>query len=109
MVRGQLRGKEIYLCMRNYEMTYILHMESEEEGLADVRQRIGDAISPGGGEVLGEDLWGRRRLAYPIEKQRDGFYVLMRFSLEPPHLPELERVMALDGRILRHLLIRIDD
>ena len=95
--------------MRNYEMTYILHLESEEEGLADVRQRIGDVISAGGGEVLGEDLWGRRRLAYPIEKQRDGFYVLMRFSLEPPHLPELERVMALDGRVLRHLLVRTDD
>jgi small subunit ribosomal protein S6 len=95
--------------MRNYEMTYILHMDSEEEGLADVRQRIGDVISAGGGEVLDEDLWGRRRLAYPIEKQRDGFYVLMRFSLEPPHLPELERVMALDSRVLRHLLIRTDE
>ena len=95
--------------MRNYEMIYILHPESEEEGLADVRQRIGDAISAGEGEVLGEDLWGRRRLAYPIEKQRDGYYVLMRFAIEPPHLPELERAMALDSRIMRRLLVRTDE
>jgi small subunit ribosomal protein S6 len=95
--------------MRNYEMIYILHPESEEEGLADVRQRIGDLIGSGDGEVLGEDLWGRRRLAYPIEKQREGFYVLMRFALEPTHLPELERMMALDSRIIRRLLIRTDE
>ena len=95
--------------MRNYEMMYILHPESEEEGLADVRQRIGDLISSGDGQVLDENLWGRRRLAYPIEKQREGYYVLMRFALEPQQLPELERMMAFDSRIMRRLLIRTDD
>jgi small subunit ribosomal protein S6 len=95
--------------MRNYEMVYILHPDSEEEGLAEVRQRISDLIDSGGGKVLDEDLWGRRRMAYPIEKQREGYYVLMRFELDPPHLPELERMMTLDSRIIRRLLIRTDE
>lgn len=96
--------------MRNYEMVYILRPDSEEEGgLTEVRERISDLIDSSGGQVLGEDLWGRRRLAYPIEKQREGYYVLLRFELEPPHLPELERMMALDSRIIRRLLIRTDE
>lgn len=96
--------------MHSYEMVYILHPDSEEEGgIVEVRQRISDLIDSGGGQVLGEDLWGRRRLAYPIEKQREGYYVLLRFELDPPHLPELERMMALDTRIIRRLLIRTDE
>ena len=95
--------------MRNYELVFIVHPDLEEEGLAEIRERIGDLITSSGGQVLGVDLWGRRRLAYPIADQREGHYVLMRFALDPPHLPELERMMRLDSRIIRRLLVRTDE
>lgn len=94
--------------MRNYELVFIAHPEVKEEGLADIRERIGDLITSKGGQVTAVDLWGRRRLAYPVAKQLEGHYVLMRLELDPPHLPELEWMMRLDPRIIRRLLIRCD-
>jgi small subunit ribosomal protein S6 len=95
--------------MRDYELVMILHPDVEEEGLGEVRERISDLITSGGGEVRDVDVWGRRRLAYQIAKQREGTYVRMQLALDPPQLPELERMMRLESRIIRRLLIRGDD
>jgi len=95
--------------MRNYELVFILHPDVEEEGVTEIRERIGDLITSGGGQVLGGDPWGRQRLAYPIADQREGYYVLMRLEVDPPHLPELERMMRLESRIIRRLLVRTDE
>jgi len=92
--------------MRNYELVFIARPEVEEEGLADIRERIRGLITSKGGQVTAVDVWGRRRLAYPIAKQLEGHYVLMRLELDPLHLPELEWMMALDRRIIRRLLVR---
>ncbi len=94
--------------MRHYELTFITHPALEEEALAEIREQIGNLITSKGGQVTGMDLWGQRRLAYPIADQLEGHYVLMRFELDPPHLPELERMMRLDSRIIRRLLVRTD-
>jgi small subunit ribosomal protein S6 len=94
--------------MRNYELVFIAHPDLEEDDLAEIREQIGNLITSSGGQVTGVDLWGRRRLAYPVAKQLEGHYALMRFELDPPHLPELERMMKLDSRILRRLLVRTD-
>jgi len=94
--------------MRNYELVFIIHPDLEEEGLAEIKEQIGNLITSKGGRVMGVDLWGRRRLAYPIVDQLEGHYVLMRFELDPPQLPELERMMKLDSRIIRRLLVRTD-
>jgi len=94
--------------MRNYELVLILHPDLEEEGVAEVRERIGDLVTSSGGQVLGVDLWGRRRLAYAIADQLEGTYVQMRLTLDPSQLSELERVMRLDSRIIRRLLVRMD-
>jgi len=95
--------------MRHYELVFIAHPELEEEGLAQTREYVAGLITSWGGQVTAEDLWGRRRLAYPIANQLEGYYVLMRFQLDPSHLPELERLMRLDNRIIRHLLVRAED
>ena len=95
--------------MRNYELVFIVRPDLEEEELLEARESIGDLITSSGGEVSVVDPWGRRRLAYPIADQLEGFYVLMQFELDPPRLPELERVMKLDNRVIRYLLIRVDE
>jgi len=94
--------------MRDYELVFIAHPEVEEEGLADIREQIRGLIISKGGQVTTVDLWGRRRLAYPIAKQLEGHYVVMQLELDPVHLPELEWMMRLDTRIMRRLLIRSD-
>jgi len=94
--------------MRHYELVFIARPEVEEEALADIRERIRGLIASRGGQVTAFDLWGRRRLAYPIANQLEGHYVLMRLELDPAHLPELEWMMRLDSRIIRRLLVRSD-
>ncbi|MEA3346322.1 MAG: 30S ribosomal protein S6 [Chloroflexota bacterium] len=92
--------------MHNYELVFITYPDLEEEELEEIKGKIGDLITSGGGQVTEVDLWGRRRLAFPIADQLEGQYVLMRFELDPPHLPELERTMSLESRIIRRLLVR---
>jgi small subunit ribosomal protein S6 len=95
--------------MRRYELVFIARPDLEEEGLADAREYVNNLITSRGGEVVAEDVWGRRRLAYAIADHLEGHYVLLRFELDPPHLPELERLMRLDSRVIRHLLVRADE
>jgi small subunit ribosomal protein S6 len=101
--------KERYPYMRHYEMVFIVQPDVDEEGLAAVRDKIGGFITSNGGQVGAVDLWGRRRLSYPIAHQREGQYVLMRFGMDPAHLPELERIMKLDSRVIRRLVMRSDE
>lgn len=58
------------------------------------------------GQVTKIDRWGRRKLAYEIDKQRDGYYVLMNADIDPKNLAELERNLKLSPSVLRYLLIR---
>lgn len=58
------------------------------------------------GAVTKVDHWGRRRLAYEIDKQREGYYVLMLVDIEPKHLDELERNLRLASGVLRYLIVR---
>ncbi len=95
--------------MRNYELAFIVRPDLEEEALAEIREKISGLITSRGGQVTAVDLWGRRRLAYPIADQLEGQYIIMRFELDPLHLPDLERMMKLDSRIIRRLLIRTDE
>jgi small subunit ribosomal protein S6 len=95
--------------MRNYEFTFIVHPDVEDEGLAGVTEKVGQFITDGGGRVTSVDHWGRRRLAYPIQKQREGYYVLMQVQLDPRSIGELERNLKLTEEVIRHLLVRVED
>ena len=95
--------------MRNYEFTFIVHPDVEDEGIEDVMGKVSQFIAEGGGQVTNVDHWGRRRLAYPIQKQTEGHYVLMRVQLDPESINELERNMKLTEEVIRHLLVRVED
>ena len=95
--------------MRHYEVMWILGGEaSEEDGEASVA-RLSKAVGDGGGEVTHTEFWGRRTLAYPIDKNVEGIYYLARFSTEPQALNDVERAMSADQAIIRHLLTRSED
>jgi len=76
---------------------------SEEDGEASVA-RVCKLVEEGGGSVTHTELWGRRTLAYPINKNVEGVYYLARFSSEPAALEHVKRGISADQAIIRHLL-----
>jgi small subunit ribosomal protein S6 len=95
--------------MRNYELGFVIHPEVEQSDVTQAVDKIGQYVSASGGEVTSVDVWGRRALAYPIRKQKEGTYVFLHAQLDPQAIQELERNLKLDEEILRYLLLRLDD
>lgn len=94
---------------RPYEVTFVARPEFDEAGLTGVIDKVKGWITASGGAVTKTDLWGRRRLAYPIKKLTEGQYVLLLADLPAQSLAGLERDFRLSEEILRFLLIRVDE
>ncbi len=95
--------------MRSYEIALIAHPELDDASLNTLLDKAKGWVTTAGGEVTQLDLWGRRRLAYPIRKQREGQYILMQAQLTPAAVRELERNMRLNEQVMRFLVIRTDE
>ena len=95
--------------MRLYDIVVLVTPElSEEEGtrlIGDYRKLLGD----GGAEIVRDETWGRRRLAYPIARKREATYHHFQVKAEPALVAEAERRMRLSDQVLRHLAVRADD
>lgn len=91
--------------MKWYENVIILHPDLGEEEVTEHLQRIEGIIARIGGEVKRVERWGKKRLAYPINKQRYGHYILMHLYLNPSQVAELKRHYKLLDVLLRHLII----
>jgi small subunit ribosomal protein S6 len=70
---------------------------------------IAEVVRGLGAEVEKTDLWGKKRLAYPIKKQQEGFYALITFKISPDAIKELDRVLSLKTAVLRHLVVAVDE
>jgi small subunit ribosomal protein S6 len=92
--------------MNDYELMYVLHPRLTAEELESAVERISGQITGAGGEIVSVDQWGRRRLAYPIDRNLEGYYVLTTYNSEPSAGTELEAQLNLAEDVLRHLLIR---
>jgi small subunit ribosomal protein S6 len=90
--------------MRNYELICILQPDLEETVSKEALERIQGWITTPGGTVDKTEIWGRRKLAYMIDKQTDGYYVLMNVSLDPKSVSELERNIHFMEPVIRHML-----
>ncbi len=91
--------------MHEYELVFIAKADLDETSLNDVINRVKTWITDGNGEIVKVDLWGKRRLAYPIRKQTEGIYVLLDVNMDPKLGVTLERNLGLNEAILRFLLI----
>ena len=92
--------------MNEYELMYVLHPRLTPEEIEAAVERISALVTSPGGEILSVDQWGRRRLAYPIDRNMEGYYVLSTFKA-PADVPgSLEGQLNLSEDVLRHLLIR---
>ena len=93
---------------RTYEFTYIVNSVLSDEQIKSVVERISKFIQENDGEILSVDEWGARRLAYPINKKRNGYYVNLYMKVPGDFIPRLERSLEIDDDILRYLTLRMD-
>ncbi len=94
--------------MRNYELLFIIHPDVEEDDFTAIVERVSKLITRNDGQVKQVDPWGMRRLAYPIQYQREGQYVLMKMDMQPQGVAELENDIHLVEPIMRHIIVRLD-
>ncbi len=83
----------------------ILPPEADESVVAGALDRITRVVSEGGGTVGQVDRWGRKRLAYAIDKQTEGYYVVAEFTADPTLISELERTLHLADEVLRFKVV----
>jgi small subunit ribosomal protein S6 len=91
--------------MRLYEVVYILDPALDESAVTAKLEKLNQLATSKGGEVTSVDHWGVRQLAYPVNKLNQGYYVVAQFHAAPDALPEFERIVKLDGEVLRYLLV----
>ncbi len=94
---------------REYEMVYVAQPDIGDDGLRQLSERLTQAISSQQGKISATEIWGKRTLAYPIEKYFEGHYVLQRFQMAAAGTEELDRLLRLNENVLRYLILRTDD
>lgn len=95
--------------MREYEAVYIVKPNFDEEQYAQLIEKYSALIQNNGGEIIKVEPWGKRRLAYEIDKLREGYYVLVRFNAEADVPAELERNFKIADEIMRYLVVRVGE
>jgi len=96
------------MIKRHYESAIIINASIEEDQIEAVISRAEELIKVNGGEILETDKWGRKRLAYTVDKTKSGYYVIFRFTAPSDLISKLERMYQLDEYILRYLTIVLD-
>jgi small subunit ribosomal protein S6 len=108
--------------MREYEMVLVVQPGLEDEGVNALVGQVSQTITAQGGQVLqigqladgtgqvgATESWKRRKLAYPIRHQHEGYYPVLRMQAGNEALAELERSLKLNERVLRYLIVRVDE
>jgi small subunit ribosomal protein S6 len=91
--------------MNKYEIVYIFRSSLASEELESKLENFHSLLTRDAGQISAVEHWGKRQLAYPIEKERNGNYVVAQFETEPASLPDFERILKLDEQILRYLIV----
>jgi small subunit ribosomal protein S6 len=90
--------------MRNYEVVFIIHPDLDETAVNGMIEKVKGWITEAGGTVDNSELWGKRRMAYMIRKQREGQYVYFQTTMAPAFSNELDRNLRLTEPIMRYLI-----
>ena len=95
--------------MRSYEIVFIVHPDLDEAAGGETVEKVKGWIIAGDGVVEKVDFWGKRQLAYPIRKRREGYYILMEVRMPPQGVARVERNMRIHEPIMRYLVTRRDE
>ena len=93
---------------RDYETTFVLKPDLEDEEKQTILQRVKNAISEHEGEVTEVDAWGKKQLAYEIQDYRSGDYTILEFNAKTTVVNELERIFKIMDGVIRYLVVRND-
>ena len=91
--------------MKAYELLFFVAPNLEEEARAKVMARVEGVITDANGTVDKAEDWGKRKLAYEINKLTEGDYILIDFHAEPDHIAELDRVLRINDSVERHMIV----
>ncbi|HYG71029.1 MAG TPA: 30S ribosomal protein S6 [Actinomycetota bacterium] len=92
-------------ALRQYEVMLILPAEAEESVVSAALDRITRIVSEGDGQLGNVDRWGRRRFAFELDRQHEGYYVVVEFTAPPSVITELERVLHLADEVIRFKVV----
>jgi small subunit ribosomal protein S6 len=92
--------------VRRYELMLVFRPDAPDERLSAIIDRTTRQITAAGGQIVKVAPWGRRRLAYPIDRQREGSYYIVVFEAPAPAIAEMERSLLITEEVLRHLVVR---
>lgn len=96
--------------MRYYELLYIVNPNLEDDRVKNIIDEIGNEVNKYKVSIINHYLWGKKRLAYPINKNKYGIYLLLQFGAEQfDFLKDFERFLILDKSVIRHQLVRLDE
>ncbi len=95
--------------MPSYELMFLVDPRLSDDEVAAVSQEFKDLIGSRGGEIVKEESWGKRRLAYPINKLNDARYVILNVEIAGGNpIPEVEQRLKQSDKVLRYLTVRTD-
>ena len=94
--------------MNRYETVFILTPVLSDDQMKEAVEKFKDVLKQNDATIINEELWGLRKLAYPIQKKSTGFYVLFEFEADPTIVKRLEIAFRRDERVIRFLTFRLD-
>jgi small subunit ribosomal protein S6 len=92
-----------------YESAVLINAALDDQQIDAILSRIKDLITNNGGQIREIDNWGRKRLAYPVEKSKIGYYAIFRFDAPSDIVAKLERIYTLDEQILRFVTLKLSN
>lgn len=94
--------------MRKYELMYIIRPNIEDEAKKAVVERLTEALTSNGAEVIEAKEWGKRRLAYEINDLREGYYQIVKVNAGNEAIDEYTRIANISEDVIRHIAVRLD-
>lgn len=95
--------------MRKYEIMYIIRPNMDDEARQALVERFNNVLKENGAEITNVTDWGKRRLAYEIEKYRDGYYMIVNVTAEPQAVQEFDRLARISEDIIRHIVVKEEE
>ena len=95
--------------MKYYETLYIVGSDVEDDRLSQIQDEVNQQVNQWSGNVINSYVWGKRKLAYPIENHNYGTYLLLQYETEKSFVDEFNNWLKLNRSILRHIVVRLDE
>lgn len=94
--------------MNQYETVFILTPVLSDDQMKEAVSKFKSVLTDNGAEIINEELWGLKKLAYSIQKKSTGFYVMLEFKAQPEVIKTLETQYRRDEKVLRHLIVKME-